>query len=135
MAIIAETTMTMLFHTLAVAFAAFCVWLGVRIINRRERWAKRTLMAAVGLPVLYGLSFGPACWWFSTPSSRQFEALERCGVDVPCAPRQYWPIGWLAKEMPGPIRDAISWYATRRECLVTLPASPNYESCHVALDL
>jgi hypothetical protein len=24
-----------------VAFAAFCVWLGVRIVNRRERWAKR----------------------------------------------------------------------------------------------
>jgi hypothetical protein len=44
-----------------VAFVAFCVWLTVRIFNRRERWAIRT---AVGLVVLsaYPLSFGPACW-------------------------------------------------------------------------
>src|SRR5437899_2862266 len=42
--------------------AAFCIWLTVRIVNRRERWAKRTLAAVVGLTVLYVLSFGPACW-------------------------------------------------------------------------
>jgi hypothetical protein len=49
---------------LAVAFAASCVWLGVRIFNRRERWVKWT---AVGLGVLlaYPLSFGPACWMTS----------------------------------------------------------------------
>jgi hypothetical protein len=47
--------------TLASAFAAFCVWLGVRIFNRRERWAKWT---AVGMVVMlvYPLGFGPACW-------------------------------------------------------------------------
>jgi len=47
--------------TLAVAFAAFCVWLGVRVFNRRERWAKWT---AVGLVVMlaYPMGFGPACW-------------------------------------------------------------------------
>jgi hypothetical protein len=44
----------------AVAFAAICVWLGVRIYNRRERWAKRTLALLVGLPLLYVASFGPA---------------------------------------------------------------------------
>jgi len=45
---------------LGVASAAFCVWLAVRIYNRRERWAKWT---AVGLAVVvaYPLSFGPAC--------------------------------------------------------------------------
>jgi len=47
---------------LGVAFAAFCIWLGVRIFNRRERWAKWTLAAVLGLPLLYILSFGPACW-------------------------------------------------------------------------
>jgi hypothetical protein len=47
---------------LGVAFAAFVVWLAVRIINRRERWAKWTLAAVVLLPVLYVASFGPACW-------------------------------------------------------------------------
>lgn len=54
--------MTILLPALAIALAASCVWLTVRFINRRERWAKWTLAFAVGLPVLYILSFGPACW-------------------------------------------------------------------------
>jgi len=45
-----------------VAFAALCVWLAVRIVNRRERWARWTLAALIGLPVAYFASFGPACW-------------------------------------------------------------------------
>ena len=36
-----------------IAFAAFCVWLTVRIIDRRERWAKWTLAGAIGLPALW----------------------------------------------------------------------------------
>jgi hypothetical protein len=52
----------MILATLAVAFAAVCVWLAVRIVNRRERWAKWTLAAVVSLPMLYIGSFGPACW-------------------------------------------------------------------------
>jgi hypothetical protein len=39
--------MTILLPALAVAFAAVCVWLTVRIVNRRERWAKWTLAAAL----------------------------------------------------------------------------------------
>lgn len=31
--------MTFLLPTVAVTFAAFCVWLTVRIVNRREPWA------------------------------------------------------------------------------------------------
>lgn len=54
--------MTVALPTLAVAFAAFCVWLMVRIVNRRERLAKWMLAAVVGLPVFYVASFGPACW-------------------------------------------------------------------------
>lgn len=42
-----EMAMTMLLPTLAVAFAAFCVWLAVRIVNRRETWAKWTLAIAI----------------------------------------------------------------------------------------
>jgi hypothetical protein len=30
-----------------VAFVAFCLWLTVRVVNRRERWAKWTLVAAL----------------------------------------------------------------------------------------
>jgi len=54
--------MTILLPALGVAYAAFCVWLGVRVVNRRERWAKRTLAGLIGLPVLYAASFGPICW-------------------------------------------------------------------------
>jgi hypothetical protein len=34
---------------LVVAFAALCVWLTVRIVNRRERWAKRLTVFLVVL--------------------------------------------------------------------------------------
>lgn len=51
-----------IFRFIAIAFVATCVWLTVRIVNRRERWAKRTLAVVVGLPALYLASFGPACW-------------------------------------------------------------------------
>ncbi len=63
--------MTIILPTLAVSFAAFCVWLAVRIINRRERWAKWTLAALVGIPVLYVASFGPACWIYLRNSNDQ----------------------------------------------------------------
>lgn len=38
------------------------MWLAIRIVNRRERWAKRALAVLTCVPVLYVLSFGPACW-------------------------------------------------------------------------
>jgi len=41
------------------AFAAFCIWLGVRIFNRRERWAKKTARWLFIVCVVYPLSFGP----------------------------------------------------------------------------
>jgi hypothetical protein len=46
---------------LSVAFAAFCVWLTVRIVNRRERWAKWTAAGLIAL-IVYALSVGPAIW-------------------------------------------------------------------------
>ena len=45
--------MTFLFPTLSVAFAAFCVWLTVRVVNRRERWAKWTAIAAIATVAFY----------------------------------------------------------------------------------
>lgn len=54
--------MSIILPALTVAYATLLVWLGVRIFNRRERWAKRTLAAIVGVPVIYVASFGPACW-------------------------------------------------------------------------
>jgi hypothetical protein len=93
---------------LGLMFAAFCIWLTVRIINRRERWAKWTLAAVVGLPVLYVASFGPACWWFSAISElphAKLPAFRR-------VPQVYRPIGWVARRRPTLLRGLIGWYAT-----------------------
>jgi predicted permease len=47
-------TMTIVLPTLAVTFAAFCVWLTVRVVNRRERRARWTAVAfALLLPSAY----------------------------------------------------------------------------------
>jgi hypothetical protein len=60
---------------LAVAFAAFCVWLGVRVYNRRERWAKWTAVG-ICLVTAYVLSIGPAAWitMGSQPGERLWDA-------------------------------------------------------------
>lgn len=44
---------------MSLGFAALWVWLGVRIYNRRERWAKWTAVGLAGLFILYVLSSGP----------------------------------------------------------------------------
>lgn len=82
-----------------IAFAAFCVWLAVRTINRRERWAKWTLAAVVAVPVLYVLSFGPACWISSRANS---------GSSVVSA--VYRPLTWGASRN-NHVDDALSWYS------------------------
>ena len=111
--------MAIVLSIFGIAIAAFCVWLTVRIVNRRERWAKWTLASVFGVPLLYVLSFGPACWWFSTyepPTVPSFAWGE-----WPYAPCIYWPFGWLSAHGPQPIRDTINWYATRRSEVVMLP--------------
>jgi len=47
-----------------VAFVAFCVWLTVRIVNRREHWAIWTAVALplLSLAYLVSMSIGPVCW-------------------------------------------------------------------------
>jgi len=47
--------------TLGVLFAAFCLWLAVRIINRRERWAIRV---AVSCAVVFVIAVGLAALSF-----------------------------------------------------------------------
>jgi hypothetical protein len=88
---------------LTVAFAAFCVWLVVRIVNRRERWAKQTLAVVVGLLVLYVASFGPAIW-ITSPTA------------VPFPPTSwplliYCPLGRLARDSDSLIGRPLNWWA------------------------
>ena len=91
--------MSIVLPTMTVAFAAFCVWLTVRIVNRRERWAKWTLAAVVGLPVLYVASFGPACWITSHANA---------GASVNSF--LFRPLAILIDDM-GPVSDPLEWYA------------------------
>ena len=81
--------MEALFLSLAVAFAALGIWLTARIVNRRERWAKRTALALACLPIVYMLSFGPACWIAATPRVAGNTDEPRIGM------RFYFPIGAL----------------------------------------
>ena len=126
--------MTILFASLGVAFAGFCVWLGVRIVNRRERWAKWTLAAViVGLPVLYVLSFGPACWWFTNPGSTYGKInaplMSAAAINMdpssqqPTVPHIYWPIGWLADRGPSQVFKLTRWYATWLKPYVFVPSN------------
>ena len=98
--------MTIVLPALGVAFAAFCVWLMVRIMNRREQWAKRTAVWLAVVPVLYVASFGPWCWAFSRGDGNQ---------DVFVITQSFYtPIFWIWEEGPGPIVDIIGWYANLR---------------------
>jgi hypothetical protein len=56
--------MSILLPALAVAFAAFCVWLAVRIVNRRTPPKLKPLMitAVVVAVVAYPLSIGPVAY-------------------------------------------------------------------------
>ncbi|MBI3863295.1 MAG: hypothetical protein HY290_15495 [Planctomycetia bacterium] len=85
---------------LAAAFASFCVWLTVRTVNRRERWAKRTAVAVVVcLPMLYVLSVGP---------------VRRMGGRGYLTQSEKSKIAWFYSPLeltPSPIFDAIVWYA------------------------
>jgi hypothetical protein len=86
---------------LSVAFSALGIWLTVRIVNRRERWAKRMLAGLlVGTPVLYVAGFGPAIWLTK--------------LDDPWAPLTaaiYWPLGRAVVNAPEVIREPLGWYA------------------------
>jgi len=87
-----------------------------------------TTAALVVVLVGYPLSFGPACWWFSTvamPNPIRYASLTT--IHYKYAPRFYWPIGWLAVNGPNPIRRAIRWYAKIGIERIFLPVDSNGE--------
>jgi hypothetical protein len=66
------------------ALAAVCIWLAVRIVNRRERWAMRTAAVLIVVFVGYPLSLGPLVWlhrglgrptWMNTVCDSVYEPL------------------------------------------------------------
>jgi hypothetical protein len=87
--------MSAAFSLLAMAFAGFTVWLAVRIVNLRERWAEWLALALLAYPI----SFGPACW-IATRSG-----IGRGGVEV-----VYLPLFLCWANGPRPLSNAISWW-------------------------
>jgi hypothetical protein len=81
--------MAVVLSIFGVAYAALCVWLLVRVINRRERWAKRMAAVIAALPLLYVVSFGPACWMIARPKLRDIQTPARGAVI-------FWPLGLAA---------------------------------------
>jgi hypothetical protein len=94
----------------AIVSAAFCVWLAVRIVNRRERWAKWTAVVAVALPMAYVASFGPACWLVG-------DYLDADEWVIEAIPIAYDPILRLARISQNRYGSSrldgwLAWYAT-----------------------
>lgn len=87
-----------IFAILAVIYAAFLIWLTVRIVNRREGWAKWTVLASTCLPLLYVLSVGPM-YWLSTRDLMPASAEKPLGI-------LYFPL----EKLPQQIKDGLFWY-------------------------
>ena len=104
-----------------VAFAALCIWLIVRVINRRGRLAKWSLAIVVASPVLYVASFRPVCWMTARPRLRDFPA------QIHWTTRIFWPIGRdLGSDST--VVAAIRWWATFAVpdgYVVLAPQNPN----------
>src|SRR5262249_45092404 len=87
----------------------------------RSRKARLTVAVILVLPVLYMLSFGPACWMTAVPLNG---GSSDCGNDAslivsnsevagpPKALRAYWPLGWAATNgsIPAAIRGVLWWW-------------------------
>ena len=95
--------MTIILSILAVAFAAFCVWLMVRIVNRRERWAKWTAAVVVSMMLLYVPSVTPVSWFVNQESCPGWVGDAATGL--------YYPVLWTSEFGPQPFQDAMDWYA------------------------
>jgi hypothetical protein len=104
--------MSILLPALGVAFAAFCVWLRVRIVNRREPWAKRTLAVMLGVPLLYILSLGPACWLADLDilPKRQIKSM-------------FTPAVAIVNQFPMPIQRIVMDYVSLAEPRRSRPTS------------
>lgn len=110
-------------------FAALCVWLVVRIVNRRERWAKCTLAGVVAVPALYVASFGPACWLARPlPLPKTTPAIVLWSFsEYKSPPDFYWPLCWSASRCGNPFYHALKSYG--RMCIrdtvgLAMPVSP-----------
>lgn len=85
---------------LGLGFPAFAVWLTIRIINRREKWAIRAGVVTLAL-LTYPLSVFPTCW-----------LAGKKVLAAPVAAAIYDPYFWIEYHAPPAIQDAILQCAT-----------------------
>jgi CHAT domain-containing protein len=84
-----------LLPVLGVSCATFAVWLIVRIIKKREKWAMRTAAVLVLVAVLYPLTAGPASRLFgrimqSTPPATIGKSPSAAAEQGPRSSPYYW---------------------------------------------
>ncbi len=94
--------MAMLLGLTGVSLAAFCVWLAVRIINRRDKSARMLLAATLVALMLYPLS--------ASPAERLAQKLGIHATLDPVARLFYAPLRWSFEHAPAPVRDCLSAY-------------------------
>jgi hypothetical protein len=102
---------------------------------RKRRFEIWTAILILGTPVLYVLSFGPACWWLPHRPTTTRGDLEI----VPVAPKIYWPIGALAQQYvkrtghPDFFFKFIGWYATLGTEAICVPTNSTDTTGHDAV--
>jgi hypothetical protein len=94
--------MTPLLPALAATFAAFCVWLTVRVVNRRERWAKWTLAITLLLLAVYPFSYGPARWFYLKTGIPEWT--------WPVVDSTFEPLWWVRENSPTWFKEAMFDY-------------------------
>lgn len=102
-------SMSIVIQALGVGCAAFVVWCIVRVVNKRKRRVVWAIVVVVGLPVIYVISFGPACWF-----SARYVLSSKRGFTQPSSrisTRFYAPIWWAIKHRRIPVvSDALATY-------------------------
>lgn len=84
-------------------YAAACIWLTVRVINRRERRAKWSLAALLSMPALYFTS-APAMGYLVNHGLLPVAIAQVLGV-------VFYPIGYAFNGgAPDWLRDGLVWY-------------------------
>ena len=101
--------MNIIVPVVGVAFAAFAVWLGLRIFNRHERWAKRTAIGLLaGLSLFYLLSFGPAVWL----TARDWNFGRSFDGRTTFVESFYRPVLWSSARANSWLGKAVGWWGS-----------------------
>jgi hypothetical protein len=95
--------MALILLIVGIAFESTCLWLSVRIFNKREPFTQLALAIAIGLPVAYILAEGPLGWViYHQIAPESIETL----IDTIFTQ----PIGLAFEAAPEEIQIAYCWY-------------------------